>query len=157
MAKMKSRAAASFPYVLIGDRDLPPEQQTQFVLRPLTVDEHAAAHDGLVRTLVDKDGNRTIVNRTRQQAVSLALEHIVSIENFPVGAPQPWPDERERRRDYLGMLMPADLQELGGVLFHRAEVGDEEKNFSPPARTSASGDNSSAQTPTTAPPAGSAG
>jgi hypothetical protein len=130
MAKMKSRAAASFPYVLIGDRDLPPEQQTQFVLRTLTVDEHAAA---------------------------LALEHIVSIENFPVGAPQPWPDERERRRDYLGMLMPADLQELGGVLFHRAEVGDEEKNFSPPARTSASGDNSSAQAPTTAPPAGSAG
>jgi hypothetical protein len=157
MARTNNRATSAFTYVLVSDRELPPEQQTEFVLRPLTVDEYAAAIDGIVRTVVDREGTRTVVNRTRQQGIALALDHIIDVHNFPVGSPQPWPDEREKRRDYLGMLMPADLHEVTEQLYQRAVVGDEEKNFSPPARTSASGGNSPGATSTTAPPAANAG
>jgi hypothetical protein len=157
MARTNQRATAAFTYVLIGDRELPPEQQTEFVLRPMTVDEHAAAHDGLVRTVYDKDGNRTIVQRTRQQGVAIALEHIVDVHNFPVDKPQPWPEERAKRRDFLSLMMPGDVQEVAAEVMRRADVGVEEKNSSRPERTYDSGADSLTRASMTASPVGSAG
>jgi hypothetical protein len=87
MATLVKRPAESWAFVLDGDRALPTEQQTRFTLRPMTINDRAAARDDLTRELVGPDGTRIIQRRTRQHSLMLALSHIVAIENFPVGAP----------------------------------------------------------------------
>jgi hypothetical protein len=157
MAKNIKRSAGSFVYTLEADRAQPADQQTEFALRPMTVEEYAIAQDDIVRTIVAPDGTRSIINRTRQQGVAIALEHIVSVRNFPVGSPKDWPTDPAQRRAYLSEMVADDVQEIAGAVFCQARLGDEEKNSSLPERTSASGDNSLATASTTARAADSAG
>jgi hypothetical protein len=140
MAKSVKRPAESWTYMLASDRALPLEQQTRFTLRPMTIGERAAAWDDLVRELRNDDGTRTLLRRTRQQGVELAIRHIVSIENFPVGAAQPWPADAEQRARYLELLEDRDVSELADEIWKRSNgVDDSAKNFLPPERTSDSG------------------
>jgi hypothetical protein len=154
MAKAVKRPAESWVYVLKADRDLPMEEQSRFTLRPMTHNERAAAHDDLVRTRVSPDGDKTVQARTRQQALVIALRHIVSIENFPSENPQPWPATTEARAAYVEQLDDEYVLELGNEVFaRRGLLGDEGaaiKNSSPPGRTSRSGGSEAAETSTPA-------
>jgi hypothetical protein len=155
MAKHIKRPAESFTYVLVGDRDLPADQQTEFLLRPMTVGEYAAAQDDIARTVVAVDGTRTVIQRGRQAGVAVALAHIVEVRNFPVGSAQPWPKDSVERERYLSQMLPEDVQEIAAATFRRSRLGDEEKNSSTPGLTSSSGANSAESSSTTAPSAAS--
>lgn len=142
MAKKNRCIAESWTYVTKADRALPKEEQTRFVLSPMTWAERDRARDAL--------SSDTVVHR---QARQLALDHIVSIENFPVGGPLPWPADRAARESYLNTLDDGDVLEVGNEVWTRSTIGaDEEplKNFSTPERISASGESSPASISTTA-------
>jgi hypothetical protein len=142
MAKKNRCIAEAWTYVLLSDRELPPDEQTRFTLRPMTAPERDHVRDNLSWTQLHPDGAHTRVNRTRQSARAIALNHIVGVENFPVGSPQPWPKERDDQVRYLAMLDDGDVLELGNEVFDRSTMGaDEEpiKNSFTPERTSASG------------------
>lgn len=152
MAKLVKRPAESWRYVLRGDRALPIEQQTVFTLAPLTMAERAQVHDDITRTQTQPDGTRITLGRTRQTGVELVLSHVVAIENFPVGAPEPWPTSAAARARYLERLQDDDVLELGNEIFERSDLGDEDvaKNSSRPEPTSGSGADSQIPDSTTA-------
>lgn len=142
MARSFKRAAESFPYILKGDRDLPHEQQTRFLCRPLTQAEQLAAEDEVYYLAFDGTGTNVHVSREKRVAHRLAVSHIQAIENFPVGAPKPWPEDLEARERYLEQLNSEDVLEVGNAIFTRSKLGadaDALKNSSPPAPTSGSG------------------
>lgn len=139
MAKAKQRSAESFRYVLVGDRELPPEQQTTFVLNPLTGPERARVRDEAVVTVVAPTGERRIIDRTYQQSRETVQAHLVSIENFPLGAPKAWPTKLSEQAAYMDLFDDGDLLELHNELFTRSWLGDDAKNFSEPEPMSGSG------------------
>jgi hypothetical protein len=135
--------------VLKGDRDLPLDQQTRFILRPLSQAEQVAAEDEVYYLAFDGTGTKSHVSREKRVARQLALSHIEAIENFPVGAPKPWPSDPEKRDEYLEQLRSEDVLEVGNEIFTRSKLGAEAealKNSSPPAPTSGSGGTSEATT-----------
>lgn len=149
MAKKAVRhAAQSWNYVLRDDRVLPLEQQSRFVLKPLSQAERAAARDAMNRTVETPTGVLS-ENRTWQVTHGLALTHIVSIENFPAGDPKPWPTRLSEREAYLEQLDDDAVLELGNEIWVRSTLSPEEepiaKNSSAPEPTSTSG----ASSPTT--------
>jgi hypothetical protein len=143
MARLFKPATESWRFVLEADRKLPPEQQTVFVLSPLIQGEIVAVEDAITRTVLDRQGRPNLLSRERQSGRDLALEHIESIENFPVGQPKPWPADREARETYLAQLHVDDVHEIGKEIYRKSKVGAEEpaaKNSFMPERTSSSGD-----------------
>lgn len=155
MPKAFRRAAESWRYVLRRDRDLPLEQQSVFVLRPMTLTERAAAHDDMARVEHKPDGGRLVLARTRQQAVAIVLSHVVSTDRFPLDAPAPWPPDPAAQLAYLEQLEDADVDELGDEIWYHSTVDARSAlgNSSPPERTSTSGGDSAATISTTAQPA----
>lgn len=153
MATKNPRLAESWSYVLLRDLALPIEQQSVFRLLPLTQAERLAAFDDSSRTVIDRDGSQVIQGRSRQVALSLCLSHIGDVQNFPAGAPESWPADREARARYLEGLDDGAVNELGEEIYTRSSIGVLEKNFSPPERTSSSGESSGATTSTTVTPA----
>src|SRR4051812_17488062 len=117
MAKKNRCVAESWTYVLVGDRALDPDQQTRFTLRPVAAGDRDRIRDNLSWTQIHSDGGQTRVNRTRQTARTLVLDHLASVDNFPVGAPQPWPKDRADRDQYLAMLDDDDIEELGDEIW----------------------------------------
>lgn len=128
MATKIARPAESWPYVLKIDREAPSEQQSRFVLRPMTQGERAAMRDEIARVHREKDGARSVISRTNRVGVEIALAHIVSIENFPAGAPQPWPADAADREKYLEMLGDSWLQEIADEVWEKSTAGDDVKN-----------------------------
>jgi hypothetical protein len=143
MAKSIKRQAETWIYVIEKDRALPPEQQSRFTFRPLTFSERA-----LVRDTMAVDG----ASRVYRTAGELLLDHLLSVDNFPVEHPKPWPSDRDARMQYLELLDDADVLELGNEIWLRSSLGRDEtivKNSSPPERTSSSGGISPETTPST--------
>jgi hypothetical protein len=128
VATAQKRAAESWRYVLKSDESLPPEQQSVFVLTPLNVIERAEARDGMVRRVVGATGETTVSQRDKRLSVEFCLSHIREIENFPAGAPKPWPDTSDERLRYLDQLDDSAVQELGNEIWVRSELGETEKN-----------------------------
>jgi hypothetical protein len=153
MAKSRKRPAEAWVFVLEADTQLPLDQQTRFTLRPMTHAERAAVRDDLAREERQRDGTTATVARTRQQAYAIALAHIVSVENFPVGAPQAWPNDRAAQERYLEQLEDDDVLEIGNEVWARSTLGPPDegvvKNFSPPELTSISGGSAAIETSTT--------
>jgi hypothetical protein len=144
MAKHIKRSAESFRYVLKGDQALPLPEQTTFVLNPLTQDERRRLLDEVVVTRTLSDGVKESIDRSWQEAGQIVLAHLVSVENFPVGAPEPWPSGKgstvEQRKQYLNEFADSDVLELYNELFRRSYLGDDVQNFSRPEPTSSSGE-----------------
>lgn len=149
--KRITRSAASWTFVPPSDRDLPPEQQTTFTLRPLTITERAHYHDNLTRTSANGDGGSVVLSRTRQVSVEIVLNQVIAIENFPVGAPEPWPKELDARITYLEKFDDDDLEAIADEIWLRSKLGVPEKNSSPPGRTSSLPDALATMPSTTAP------
>lgn len=158
MAKATKRPAEAWVYLLKDDLTLPPEQQSRFTLRPMTYVERAAVHDDFLRVETLPDGTRVDVSRVYRNAWEVLIEHLVSIENFPAGEPQPWPTDRAARERYLEMLDDEMVLELGNEIWAKSTIGLDGgviKNSLPPEPTSRSGGTSEAAISMTAPPAAS--
>lgn len=115
MAKKAGHAVESWWYVLEDDRALPSSEQSRFLLRPLTVAERAALWDSFV---VEKD-------RTFVRALELLVDHVERVENFPAGAPEPWPQKRAEREAYIGMLPGLYMSELANEIMRHAKLSPE--------------------------------
>lgn len=122
------RTAESWSYVPRTDRELPAEQQTRFTLKPLTLTERAALKDALTRTLVQVDGSIAVLSRNRQEGLGVVLTHVLAVENYPPGAPQPWPAGQEERLVYLEQFNDDDVREIGDEIFAHSNLGEPEKN-----------------------------
>jgi hypothetical protein len=139
MAKARIRSAESFRYVPEADRALPVEEQSTFILNPLTGPERARLMDEATVTHVLSDGTKEIVDRTYRQARENVRAHLVSIENFPPGAPKAWPAKAREQDEYLELLDDGLLLEIHNEHFTRSWLGADAKNFSLPEPMSGSG------------------
>jgi hypothetical protein len=140
MARAAKRPPGSWTYVLQSDRELPESEQSRFTLRPLTGAERERATDDVTRQVFRADGSVETISRMRTVARELALSHIESVENFPAGAPKPWPNGTggiEARQKFLEELADEHTFELGNEIYLRSTLGPEEKKTvgesSPPA------------------------
>lgn len=134
MPKKKIRPVESWWYVLPSERENPPEQQSRFLLRPLSQADRMAVWDDLQRIRVERgDGPRgetTIQKRDFQSALELVVSHLERTENFPLGEPQPWDPawSEERKRSYLEMLDDLDVYLIGNEIRDHAVVEPAAKN-----------------------------
>jgi hypothetical protein len=146
MAKARKKLAAeSWTYVPESDRKLPTAEQSRFILRPLTMIERKRVWDEMSYTDMLVDGSTRAGTRSRQVAYHHLISHVESIENFPVGAPRPWPKDRDARVAYVEELLDDALaDEIGSEIIRRSVLQHDEevtvKNSSAPAPTSGSGD-----------------
>lgn len=125
-----NRASGNWRYVPLADRSEPVERQTVITLSPLSGIERAEMWDN-VNWVVENDetGEKSVQPRVFRQARELCLQHIVNVENFPVGSPEPWPAKgtREDKDRYLDKFHDLDLLEVGNELRSRSLLGDAEK------------------------------
>jgi hypothetical protein len=128
MAKQKRRAAECWKYVLLRDRELPVEEQTTWLLRPLTQVERAEGRDNMARIQATPGGGTATITRTHRLTLDLALSNIDAVENFPAGNAVPWPVDREARLAYLDMLDDDDVKEIGNEIWVHSAIGDDVKN-----------------------------
>ena len=110
MARRSEAAVESWWYVLEDDRELPKEEQSRFLLRPLSVSERARIYDDII-------GDQ---NRTYQGALDLMYTHVERIENFPAGAAEPWPATRKEREKYLATFPLTYMAQIGGEIIGKA-------------------------------------
>lgn len=141
MAIKASRQAEAFTYIPKADRELPVEQQSRFVLRPLSLAERLRAIDELrVVEHRDVDGVVSEIVHTRgfQQSGELVRTHLLDAHNFPAGAPERWPADGTRAQQdaYLEQLDEFLILELGNALRERSAMSDAAGNSSAPAPTS---------------------
>ena len=136
MPKKQQRSAESWRYVLTADRELPPEEQSVFVLRPLTQLERADVQDNMVRIQSRPDGGRTVVQRDHRLSVELCLTNITSIENFPAGAPEKWPADHASRVTYLEMLDDDHVQQIGNEIWVHSTITSDVKLLAAKAHVS---------------------
>lgn len=151
MAKKKKRAAESWRYVLKADRGLPPEQQTVFILRPLTQAEQLDVKDNAARYYTPPQGGEVQVRRQHRLSLELCLTNILDVENFPAGGPpEKWPADPEARAAFLEGLDNDDVFEVGNEIYAQSLLGPAPKASSPPAPTLGSDGVSGESTSTTA-------
>lgn len=130
MAKATRRSVESFQFVLDEDKALPVEEQSTFVLRPLTQAEQMVALDELTTESrsIERPGERIVKSRSWQQAYGLCLSHIEDVQNFPAGDPKPWPKDQKERREYLALLSDTQVFQVGCAIRDRAYVEEAAKN-----------------------------
>ena len=129
--KVATRPVGSWVFIPAGDEELKPEEQTRITCRQLTQAERMEAWDNINWTVKDEGtGEVTIMPRTFRLARDLCKAAILSIENFPPGAPKPWPkDGSEAEKDaYLDMIPDMEMLRIGQAIRHKAFIEDEIKN-----------------------------
>lgn len=128
--KATKRPSGSWRFIPPADQKLKKEEQTTFVLNPLTQGERMVVWDDLRWTEVLPDGTRNIRSRANQQAYDLCLSQIEAIENFPAGAPKPWPKNgsEEEKRAYLDQIDDVTILLVGSEIREHSSLEDELKN-----------------------------
>lgn len=109
----KLRPTGTTRYVPLDDRRLPPEEQTVIYYRPLTAGQRAEAYDGLSVSEIAVDGKLLQRNCGWQVHRELCLTQIERVDNFPPGAPEPWPTDRAAREAYLDRIDDLVVNEIG--------------------------------------------
>lgn len=117
MAKAVKRPAESWIYVLKADRGLEERERSVFTLAPLTYAQRAGVRDDMQRAAAASS------DRVHRAAAEIAVTHIVLIENFPAGEPQPWPKSRGDRERYIEMLDDDHVLEIGDEIWGRSSLG----------------------------------
>lgn len=128
--KATTRPRGSWRYVLPSDRTLKPEEQSVFILKPLEQGERMVMFDDLNWLELDTAGNRILRPRANQQAYQLCLSNIESIENFPAGKPEKWPEANdvEGRKKILDMLDDLSILLIGTEIRQHSGLEEEAKN-----------------------------
>lgn len=116
MAQRAKRPAEAWWYTLKKDEGLPKEEQSRFLLRPLTQAERMRVWDDYTVVSKDANGERVVADRSFQQAYGLALTNIADVENFPAGEAAPWPSKKPARMEYLNTMDDMDVWELGNEI-----------------------------------------
>lgn len=142
MARATPRLAESWSYVLRDDRALDPSEQSVFRLNPMTQADRLVVLDDAARRVELPDGSTVVKTRQRQVSLEICLSQIAAIDNFPAGAPKPWPADEIAQRQYLEQLDDEYIKELGEEIFTRSSIGVLEKNSWPPEPTPGSGESS---------------
>jgi hypothetical protein len=116
--------------VLESEKGKPEQEQSRFLLGPLTQAERMRVWDDSSWLTVDKDGNKAISARGFQQAHALLLSKLLEVRNFPLDGPKPWPTtgSRGEKESYLELLNDMDVFELGNAVRERSTLEQEAKN-----------------------------
>jgi hypothetical protein len=120
MARQVKRQTENWTYVLEADRALPEAEQTKFTLKPLNPNERDRIIDGFSSTVTLRDGTKEVHDHGRELSGRLPITHVVAIDNFPVGAPKPWPEDRDERIAYLAQMDDRDVRELGTEIWNKS-------------------------------------
>jgi hypothetical protein len=84
MPNRAKRQVESWWYVLISERDKRKEEQSRFLLKPLTQSERMRVWDDHNFVTVGPDGSSSISARGLQQAHALVVSNLLKTENFPL-------------------------------------------------------------------------
>lgn len=114
--KAVTRSTGVVPYILKADQHRKPEEQSTFYIRPLTQGERMEANDRINITTVGPTGVVEQEGRGWRQALELCVTRIERIENFPDGAPKPWPVSEKERREYMEQFEDRDVSEIGTAI-----------------------------------------
>lgn len=130
MPKATKRQVEAWWYVLLSEQKSPREEQSRFLLQPLTQAERARVWDDFKWVAVAPDGSRAITSRAMQQAYSLVLTKLVETENFPTGEAKAWPADGtpEQKQKYLDLLDDMDVFEIGNAIREKSTLEEEVKN-----------------------------
>lgn len=128
--KAAIRQVGNWKFTFPSEEQNPPERQTVVVCRQLTQAERMLAWDNLNWTARDAQGGVTLLPRTFRLARELCLLAIESIENFPEGAPKPYPTNGtdEEKSAYLDQFPDLELLKIGQAIRNRATLEEEVKN-----------------------------
>jgi len=135
--KTPRRPHGSWRFIPPEDRALPPEEQTVFVLRPLTQEERMASWDNGAWSQRSEDGSKTILPRTFRLARENCLSHIEDVVNLQVpnsagdGYTVPiWPKNGtpEEKAKFLEVLGDVEVLIVGNEILDRSSLDDEIKN-----------------------------
>ena len=110
------RPTGTQKYIPFSDRTLPPEEQTVIYYKPLTAGERAAAFDNLSVSELQESGKLLQRSQAWQVHRELCLTQIERVENFPAGAPQPWPTDAAARETYLEQFDDFVVNEIGAAI-----------------------------------------
>jgi hypothetical protein len=130
MPKRTKRQVESWWYVLVSEREKPKEEQSRFLLKPLTQAERMRVWDDHNWVTVSPDGASSINARGLQQAHALVVSNLLKTENFPLDAPEAWPEKGSRgeKETYLEMLDDMDVFEIGNEIRNKSVLEQEAKN-----------------------------
>jgi hypothetical protein len=130
MPNATKRQVESWWYVLLSEREKPAQEQSKFLLKPLTQAERMRVWDDHNWVTVDKDRNSAVISRGLQQALSLCISQLAEVQNFPLDGPKPWPlgGSRMEKEKYLEMLDDMDILEIGNAIRDKSTLEPEVKN-----------------------------
>lgn len=130
--KARRQQIGTWEYTPLGDRELPPDEQSRFTFSPLAFEERCALVDQSSIYVNTVTGEKEVRPRTFRSALELVRLHLVKAENFPAGEPKAWPaDGSAAEKDaYLSLLGEAVVYEFGEEIWERSRMGEPEKNSS---------------------------
>lgn len=99
--------------VLEADKALPKAQQSVFVVAPLSIDEFYSAMDQLT-------------DARFQTLFAVCVRQLREARTFPANAPQPFPVDGplDAKKQYVALLGPSGVRELGNAILDQAFVTD---------------------------------
>lgn len=116
------------PYILKADRASPPEKQTTWHFRALTLDEQAQIRDSVLTQ--NAETNEVIVRGGRAELTTLRLG-LTSVDNFLDESGKPLKIEKVNGLvpdELLERVSPADRAELAQAIARRGHVTSAEGN-----------------------------
>jgi len=116
----------SWEYVLLVDRELPPEQQTVFELKALSARELATIEDGSVRS--DREGKLEYLSGT--QTIRILELGVRGWRNFkdPAGTDVPFRENNGKpRHENWDLLRPEWRRELANAITEQNRLSEEER------------------------------
>lgn len=120
---------ATFAYVLEDDRKLPPEEQTTFTLRGLTVAEEAKVADSMISSI---PGQEELSFRSGTHQLTVLRHGLRDWTNFMDGDGKAVAFEKARAHpsfvtdDCLDRMLPRHRQELVGIILERGSITETE-------------------------------
>lgn len=120
-------------YVPKCDRDLPEEEQTKFILKPIGARDAASLQDNATEThLAGKDGDTVMRMKSGSQALKALSLGVKGWMDFkgPDGNDIPWRENAGKPHPDVFDCIPASVrQELANVIIDGCEISEEtEKN-----------------------------
>jgi hypothetical protein len=117
--KATRRSSESFWLTPKADQGLPADDQSRFKFRPLTQAERMNALDDFAVHIKRADGSMELKTRDYGQSRTIVRAHLIEVDNFPAGAPEPWPADEAARDAYLEQIDDMVLHELGQAVLDR--------------------------------------